>query len=206
MIPSAKLDAGYPGIGPVAVPGTYTLRLTVDGKTATAPLVLEGDPRSTASAADLAEQLRFTLEVRDAITRLTRDVVKLQAVRKQLAERNGLLSKDEKAKPLIEPSKALAAKLEDLEGRMHNPKAEVVYDILAMRGGTKLYSRMAPFMDWSANGESAPTQGMREVFAEQMKELEGYEAELAGLLGKDLGDLNQQASQLGVPGIWVPAK
>ncbi|HEV2853481.1 MAG TPA: glycosyl hydrolase [Thermoanaerobaculia bacterium] len=206
MIPGAKLDAGYPAVGPVAVPGTYTLRLTVDGKTATAPLILESDPRSPASAADLAEQLRFTLEVRDAITRLTRDVMKLRAVRKQLAERNELLAKDEKAKPLIEPAKALIGKLDDLEGRMHNPKAEVVYDILAMRGGTKLYSRMAPFMDWSAGGESAPTQGMREVFAGQVKELEGYEAELAGLIGKDLASLNQTASQLGVPGIWVPAK
>jgi hypothetical protein len=47
---------------------------------------------------------------------------------------------------------------------------------------------------------------MREVFAEQVKELDGYEAELAGLLDKDLAALNQTAAQLGVPGIYVPAK
>ncbi|HEY3569208.1 MAG TPA: glycosyl hydrolase [Thermoanaerobaculia bacterium] len=206
LIPNAKLDAGYPAIGPAAIPGTYTLRLTVDGKTATAPFVLKRDPRDKVSDADLAEQLRFTLGIRDAITRLTRDVLRLRAVRRQLAERNDLIAKDEKARPLIEPSKALIARLDNLEARLHNPKAEITYDVLAQRGGTQLYSRLAPLMDWSGNGVGAPTQGMREVFAEQVKELDGDEAELSGLLDHDLAALNQTAAQIGVPGIYVPAK
>ncbi len=206
MIQNAKLDAGYPAIGPAAVPGTYTLRLTVDGKTATAPFVLKRDPRDRVSDADLAEQLRFTLGIRDAITRLTHDVLRLRAVRRQLAERNELIAKDDKARPLIEPSRALIGKLDVLEARLHNPKAEITYDVLAQRGGTQLYSRLAPLMDWSAGGEGAPTQGMREVFAAQVKELDGDEAELNGLLDKDLAALNQTASQLGVPGVYVPAK
>ena len=206
MIPNAKLDAGYPAIGPAAVPGAYTLRLTADGKTATAPFTLQRDPRATSvSDADLDAQLRFTLGIRDAITRLTRDVNRLRAVRRQLADRNELLAKDDKAKPLIEASKSLIDKLDNLEARLHNPKAEITYDVLAQRGGSQLYSRMAPLMDWSAGGAGAPTQGMREVFAEQVKELDGYEAELTGLLGKDLAALNQTAAQLGVPGIYVPA-
>jgi photosystem II stability/assembly factor-like uncharacterized protein len=206
MVQNAKLDSGYPGIGPAAVPGTYTLRLTVDGKTATAPFVLQRDPRDRVADADLAEQLRFTLGIRDAITRLTHDVLRLRAVRKQLADRNDLIAKDEKAKPLIEPSKALIGKLDALEARLHNPKAEITYDVLAQRGGTQLYSRLAPLMDWSGGGEGAPTQGMREVLAAQVKELDGDEAELSGLLDKDLAALNQTASQLGVPGVYVPAK
>jgi hypothetical protein len=211
MIPKGILDSGYPAIGPAAVPGSYTLRLTVDGKTATAPLVLQRDPRdvregaSAVSDADLAAQLRFTLEIRDAITRLTRDVLRLRAVRRQLAERDELVAKDDKAKALIEPSKALIARLDDLEGRLHNPKAEITYDVLAQRGGTKLYSRLAPLMDWSSGGEGAPTQGMRQVFAAQVKELDGYEGEMAGLFGKELAALNLQAAQLGVPGIYLPA-
>jgi photosystem II stability/assembly factor-like uncharacterized protein len=205
MIPNAKLDAGYPAIGPAAVPGAYTLRLTADGKTATAPFTLQRDPRAAASDADLDAQLRFTLGIRDAITRLTRDVNRLRAVRRQLADRNELLAKDDKAKPLIQPSTDLIARLDNLEARLHNPKAEIVYDVLAQRGGSQLYSRMAPLMDWSAGGAGAPTQGMREVFAAQVKELDGYEAELSGLLGKDLAALNQTAAQLGVPGIYVPA-
>jgi hypothetical protein len=206
MIPNARLDSGYPGRGPTAVPGNYTVRLTVDGKTASAPLVLRPDPRLAVPQADLEEQLRFSLQVRDAVTRLTRDVVRLQTVRRQLAQRNELLAKDERAKPLAEASQALIAKLDDLEARMHNPKAEVSYDVLAMQGGAKLYSRLSPFLNWSIGGNGAPTQGMREVFAGQLAELQGYENELNGLLEKDLAALNQSAGQAGVPGIYVPAK
>jgi hypothetical protein len=206
MIPKGVLDSGYPGIGPEAVPGNYTVRLTVNGKTATAPLVLRPDPRLQVSQADLEEELRFNLQVRDAITRLTRAVVRLQTVRRQLAERNELLVKEEKAKPLREAASTLITKMDALEARMHNPKAEISYDILAMKGGAMLYSRLSPFLNWAGGGNGAPTQGMKEVFAEQAKELEGLEFELAGLLGQDLAALNQTAAGLGVPGIWVPAK
>jgi hypothetical protein len=182
------------------------VRLTVDGQTVTAPLVVRPDPRVQASQADLEAQLRFALQVRDTITRLTHDVVRLQTVRRQLAERNDLLAKDERAKPLIDSSKALLSKLEDLEARIHNPKAEIAYDVLAQRGGAKLYSRMAPFLGWVISGNGAPTQGVKDVFAEQTKELAGYEAELEGLLNRDLAALNDSAGKLGLPGIYVPAR
>ena len=46
--------------GPVAVPGTYQVRLTANGKTLTDKFVMEKDPRlDNVTIADLAEQ--FTL-------------------------------------------------------------------------------------------------------------------------------------------------
>jgi len=65
---------------------------------------------------------------------------------------------------------------------------------------------MAPFLGWVITGNGAPTQGAQEVFAEQTKELAGYEAELDGLLSKDLASLNDSAGKLGLPGIYVPAR
>jgi photosystem II stability/assembly factor-like uncharacterized protein len=205
MIPNAKLDSGFPLLGPMAAPGTYTARLTVDGKTYSTPLKLLPDPRSAVSPQELDEQLRFSLQVRDEITRLTRSVVRLQTVREQLASRNDLLRDDARAKELIEASNKLIARLDDLEGRMHNPKAEISYDILAMKGGAELYSRLSPFFGWINNGSGAPTQGMREVFAVQKQELDGLVTELDALLGQDLAALNQTANQLGLPTVYVPA-
>jgi photosystem II stability/assembly factor-like uncharacterized protein len=42
--------------GPLALPGVYTLTLTVDGKTCTQSVTVKNDPRSPASAADLRAQ------------------------------------------------------------------------------------------------------------------------------------------------------
>ena len=79
-----------------------------------------------------------------------------------------------------------------------------VHSPLAQRGGTQLYSCLAPLMDWSTNGNGAPTDGMREVFAAQVQELAADEGELSSLLDKDLAALNQTAAQLGVLGVYVP--
>jgi hypothetical protein len=46
-----------------AVPGTYTVRLTVDDRTFTEPLRLLLDPRESATDADLAAQFDFTEQV-----------------------------------------------------------------------------------------------------------------------------------------------
>jgi photosystem II stability/assembly factor-like uncharacterized protein len=205
MIPGGKLDSGYPLFGPRAAPGSYTLRLTVDGKSATAPLSLKLDPRSPLRPADLEAQVGFALEVRDAITRLTRDVLRLQAVRRQLAARDDLLAKEERAKSLIAASQALIAKLDDLEGRLHNPTAEVTYDILAMRGGTRLYSRLAPLLEWVIDGDGPPTDGARQVFAAQRQELDALDGELHRLLDVDLKAVDATAAGLGAPSTWVPA-
>jgi len=48
---------------PVAMPGTYTARLTVDGKTSTQPLVVEMDPRVKTPREALAEQFRLSMKV-----------------------------------------------------------------------------------------------------------------------------------------------
>ena len=53
--------------GPVVLPGTYTLRLEVDGQTATAPIQVVLDPRTKTSPAGLEQLLSLQLKVRDRI-------------------------------------------------------------------------------------------------------------------------------------------
>lgn len=55
--------------GPLAVPGTYQVRLTVDGKAYTQPLIVTMDPRVKVSPTDLAKQLDLGLKIRDALQR-----------------------------------------------------------------------------------------------------------------------------------------
>jgi photosystem II stability/assembly factor-like uncharacterized protein len=204
MIQGGILDNGYPLIGPTAIPGTYTLKLTVDGKTETAQLRLLPDPRSAVTQEELAEQLRFSLGVRDAITRLTRTGEQLRSVRRQLQARNDLLKKDPRAADLIKASEALLKKVDDVEARVHNPAAEVSYDVLAMKGGAKLYSRLSPLFDFTKGGDGAPTQGAKDVFAAQMQELDALDAEWKAIVAGDLPALNEQARKLDLPVVYVP--
>jgi hypothetical protein len=201
----AKLDFGWPDFGPKALPGTYTLRLLVDGKTYTERLVVDADPRLRVAPQDAEAQLRFTLELRDEINGVTRLIEAVRNVRRQVAVRAENWRTTPNGTPLARSSDAVLAKLDTLEARMHNPRAEVVYDILAQPGGTKLYSRLTPLYLWAVVGDGAPTQGMREVYADQKRELDGLEGELRALVTGDMAALNRQARELNLADIPIPA-
>jgi hypothetical protein len=57
-------------LGPFVLPGTYTVKLTVDGKVITRRLTVKMDPRVTMSPADLAAQLALARRITAALDRL----------------------------------------------------------------------------------------------------------------------------------------
>jgi photosystem II stability/assembly factor-like uncharacterized protein len=200
-IKGAKIDTGDPSAGPRAVPGVYQVRLTVDGVTRTSPLRVVADPRGTAAQADLDAQLTFALRVRDDISKLTDLVNRVRSVREQLQSRSKALEprkSDAGVADLLKHSDAVIKKADGLEAKLHNPAAEIVYDILAMRGGTKLYSRLSPLQMWSIEAEGPPTAGMRQVLAEQEQELEALSRETDEFLRQDVAPLNEMAAKLAV--------
>jgi hypothetical protein len=218
VIKGAKADTGDARNGPLANPGDYTVKLTVEGKSLATPLKVLLDPRqlpqkdSVAGAssptvlAELAEQLPFSLQIRDDITKLSKTVEQLRSVRKQLKDRDELLKDDPKAAELVKKSKELLPKLDELEEKLHNPKAKVAYDILAQKGGAKLYSQLVWLFELVKDSDGAPTQGVKEVYQEQSLLLKKYELEWQLLIADDLVKLNDLAKKLDLPGVIVPVQ
>jgi photosystem II stability/assembly factor-like uncharacterized protein len=205
-IKGGKIDTGDPSNGPRAVPGSYTVRLTVDGKTLTSPLKVVADPRGSSPQADLEAQLAFALRVRDAISRLTDQVNRLRSVKEQLQARVKALAprkSDKTVADLIKDSETVIKKADALEDKMHNPTAEVVYDILAMKGGARLYSRLSPLQMWALEAEGRPTSGMQQVLELQEKELTELAAETDAFIQKDVAPINDAAARLSLPFVVV---
>jgi hypothetical protein len=202
-IRGGRIDSGDPSQGPRALPGTYLLRLIAGTDTATASAEVRPDPRDGTSQADREAQLAFALEIREEVTRVTRLVEKLRQVQTQLGIRGEAIGRRPDATDLAAAAKAVQTRARALEAKLHNPDAEVVYDILAQKGGARIYSRLSPLLNWVSDGTGAPTQGMREVFAGQKKEVDAIAAEVDAFMVKDVADLNAMASRLGI-GFVIP--
>jgi hypothetical protein len=204
-MPDARFDTGTPRPGPLVLPGDYTLRLTVDGRSTSQPLSVELDPRSSASASDLERQLAFALGVRGQLARIVDMVLAIRGIREQVQDRNARLAENPDASKLVDLGQKLIADLTAVEEEIHNPHAEVDYDVLGGRhGGAKMYSRLSWLFVTSGEHDGPPTQGMLEVAAEIERELTHQESVLDGLLSGDLARLNGLANELGVPYVVTP--
>ncbi len=204
-IERAEIDFGDPYTGPLVLPGTYTARLTVGEETYTTPVEVHPDPRVEVPRADMEAQLAFALEVRDDLTQMAEIVGDLRVVREHVSARTALLEGDETAGELLEAAKALVAKLDLLESKLHNPEARVNYDILGGRaGGVKLHSRLSPLYSWAHDGDGAPTAPVREIHSGIRAELEEVAAEWAAILETDLPALNAKARSLDLDFVAMP--
>ncbi len=205
-IKGAKIDTGDPIEGPRVAPGAYTVRLAAAGRTLTAPLLVVADPRGDLPPQDLQAQAAFAVRVRDDVSRLTDLVNQVRSVRDQLKARTAALEtrKSETGiADLVKDAGAAIKNADALENKLHNPTAEVVYDILAMRGGTRLYSRLAFVQVSAVEAEGPPTTGMTQVLGDLEKDLSALEAETKQFLSGSVAQINQRASQLNVSFVVV---
>ena len=204
-LPNAKIDSGNPDSGPMVVPGQYTFKLTLDGKAQSTTGTVLADPRSPATPEQLQQNVAFSLQARAALDRLVDDVEIVRAIRAQTEDVKARTAKHPGAKQLQEAAAAVIKHCEELELRMHNPHAEVVYDVLAGRdGGAKLYSQIAPLFSDIQSSDHAPTQGQLEQLQDDLGELQQLEQDLARLRDTDLAQLEAQSRSLGLPRVILP--
>ena len=91
-------------VGPIAAPGTYSVRMKVDDQTYTQALTILGDPQSPGSAADIDLSVRTLLRVRDDISRVSDSVNQMEWFRKQIEVIETMLrpaKKPDKPKPVL---------------------------------------------------------------------------------------------------------
>ena len=85
-------DTPLEPLGPLALPGQYSVKLTTGGESYTQPLTIRMDPRVTGSAEDLAQQFALAQKLSEAIGR---DAAALKSVKNLRA---GLQDRKQKAK------------------------------------------------------------------------------------------------------------
>ena len=201
----AKIDSGDPDEGPLVLPGRYTLKLSVDDTVYTAIGEVLPDPRTPLPLTELQKNVAFTLQARTALERLTDDIDEVRAIRAQTADLRARTAETPAAKELQEAAERVIKHCDTLESRMHNPEAEVVYDVLNGRdGGAKLYSQIAPLFSDMQSSDYAPTQGQLEQMDENLADLQQVEEQLHALRTEDLAGLEAQAKALNLPRVILP--
>ena len=112
-------------IGPLALPGNYQVRLTVNGKTFSQPLVLKMDPEVKTSEADLARQFALVMQIRNRLNDLIVTVNQIHALRQRLAS----FQKSGAGAPALTAARGLDGKADTIENALYEPNELASEDI-----------------------------------------------------------------------------
>jgi hypothetical protein len=157
-----------------------------------------------ATPEELKQQLELALKIRDDLSRLANMVNQIRGIRTQLSDRNERMKDISRAANLVKLGKETITKLDEVEGKLQNPKAEFVYDVLAQKGGAQLYSKLGYLYGMVTGSDGVPTQGMRDTYAEEVKVLDAQQTELQSLISGQLVKLQEMARQIDLPYVIVP--
>jgi hypothetical protein len=165
--------------GPLVPPGTYTVRLAVNGKpVGTQTLVVEKDPNSAGTLADIAAATKMTLAIYRDTDTVVRMVNQLEWTRKQLEELRAMLKAGKAAPADFEAVASLESAARAVEDRLlQRTLAEA--DEKSFRGPLELYLKLlwlqaevgSGAADVSGAADFAPTRSEVEVYEQLAKTL-----------------------------------
>jgi photosystem II stability/assembly factor-like uncharacterized protein len=154
--------------GPVALPGTYQVRLKAAGRDLVEPLRIVADPRSQAAVADLQKQFDLLIAIRDKVSAVHDTVNEIKKIRADLAKRN-----DRASTELDRALEGLQKEIVELRFTGFDDQM-LVFDL-------KLNNRMAALQNYVAQGDFAPTDQQQAVFKELSAAIDNALSRFEGL-------------------------
>ena len=182
--------------GPVAPPGTYAVRMKVDGAVvATDSFVVKKDPRANATMADLREQFSLLLKIRDRVSEANDAVKKIRSIRQQLDARDPSLG-GAAGVPALVLSKALRESIGPIEDSLYQTKNRSSQDPLNYP--IRLNNKLSALAGVVGSSDARPTDQSYSVFNTLSAQLDIQLLTLKRSLDTLVPKLNTALGALGV--------
>jgi hypothetical protein len=195
-ISAAPHDTPRTPLGAGVMPGTYAVKLIVDGKALTAALEVKLDPRIALPAAALAQQHQLATRLDDLITRSSRLVLQAQSVIDQLGKLTG------KPEPLAGQIAAVTAKVNEVMSGPKGPPGPGRARPPSLGGVNGKLTNLGKMVDVDAR----PTAAQVAETAKAEKELAQLSAAWNAVKTGELTQLDAALTAAGLPAIRPEAE
>ncbi len=183
--------------GPVVLPGTYTVRLTVRGKAVEKPLVVKMDPRVTTPADGLEKQFALSMRCYSGMAAAREALSGVGNVRKQLT---GVRPKAEELTARID---ALDAKLAALEGTATGRPGGGKSSEPSLGRTAGELGRLLAILQ---GADATPTTQATAAVTAAGKDLDALLVGWGNIRQKDMAELNAKLKAAGLPAVDPAAK
>lgn len=194
--------ATFPGLimwagsvrGPLVIPGTYQVRLTVDGQSQMQPFVVKKDPRAPTTPEDFQKQLALALQIRDKLTQANQGVSRIREARRQLDAYAASANQTVAA-----AAKELTKHLTAVEEELYQTKNRSNQDPLNFP--IKLNNKLAALAGVVAATDVAPTVQASMVYEDLASQVNGQLTKLERLLKDEVAAFNRLVREQNVPAV-----
>ena len=184
--------------GPKMPPGTYQVKLKVDGKSLTQNFEIKADPRLSTTPADYSKQLELGLKIRDKLTETHNAIIQIRDVRKQVED---LLKRVTNVKVVNDAGTALNKNLTTIEEALYQTKNQSSQDPLNYP--IRLNNKLAALGGVVGSADAAPTAQSYAVYDELVTQIDAELQKLAQIMRTDVPAFNQLVRDQNIPAVVV---
>src|SRR5215471_10738294 len=177
----------YP-LGAWALPGNYTVKLTVDGKNYTQPLSVKMDPRITTSLPDLRKQFEMQSGSVDGMNQSYEALGQVRSLRAQLKERAVKAGKGAVADAIA----ALDKNAAELEGAAQSSFFGLPPSGKQAENFSTLNQHFSGILSVADSADAAPTTQATKVFEELKSALDSLQSRWKKIKEEEIGALNKE--------------
>jgi photosystem II stability/assembly factor-like uncharacterized protein len=186
--------------GPRALPGTYKVKLTVNGKSMEQEFEILKDPRSTATEADMKAQFDFVQEVLAKVSETHVAIKKIRAARDQINRAiDPVKDQKEAMKDVLDKAKAIQDAMKTIEETLYQTKNRSGQDPLNFP--IRLNNKLAHLNSLAGAGNSRPTDQMVEFKNEITAEINKHLAALEKIVKEDIPAFNALVKQKNIDAV-----
>ena len=192
---------------PIVPPGTYAVRLTVDGESWTQPVEVRPDPRLTTTPDEYRAQFALLLRIRDKVSQVHDAVNQIRDLRAQIEAQVRPLRGLSEFRGALDAASVILDELTAIEGALNQPGLnERSGEIDSIHFPIKLNAKLEALGYHVARSDDAPTAQSLELFDDLSRRVDEQLTKYRHVLAHDIAAFNAMMREGEVPAIVVPAE
>jgi photosystem II stability/assembly factor-like uncharacterized protein len=187
--------------GPRIVPGSYQVKLTVDGQTMTANFEVKPDPRLATTAAEYAKQLELALKIRDKLSETHNAIIQIRDVRKQVEDLLARVRTQANGKAIVDAGTSLNKSMTVIEEALYQTKNQSSQDPLNFP--IRLNNKLAALGGVVSRSETPPTDQSFAVYNDVVAQIDAQLQKLTQIMKTEVPAFNQLVRDQNIPAVVI---
>lgn len=204
-IPAINKVFVFGGLGGSSVaPGSYTLRLTLEGESVETTAEILPNPAIKATAADFTEQQSLLVGIEKTLKEMHESVNQMRSAKSQLTNYAKLLKAKDEASVLVEKGEVLQKRINSWEENLIQAKQKTFQDVINFNN--KLNAQLIQLMNYIDQADPKVTQGAKERYKDLMEDWKVYADERDAIIDTEMKEYNALFRSLNIPALLIEEK